>query len=282
MDDPKPRDDELDAAGLTDVGLVRKENQDHFLFATLHKTVRVGTTSLPNPSALETVSERVASITMVADGVGGSEGGEATSRITIETVTSYVNRTMQCYYRAGELDDDAFLTELRAAALATHDAVSERAVELGLARMATTLTLGLAVWPRFFLLQVGDSRCYRLRAGKLELLTQDQTMAQALADQGVIQPADVARSPFRNVLASAIGREAAPAVTGHDLKRGDVVLMCSDGLTKHVSDEQIRNRLETLTSSKEGCRQLVSDALAGGGTDNVTVLIVRNVSLPAT
>jgi protein phosphatase len=278
--EPKPRDDELDAAGLTDVGKVRKENQDHFLFGTLHKTIRVRTTSLAAPEALQTLSERLASVTMVADGVGGGEGGEAASRTTIETLTAYVNHTMQCYYRANHGDDDAFLEELQAAARTCHDTVTARAREIGLDKMATTLTLGLAVWPRLFLLQVGDSRCYVLREGELVQLSRDQTMAQALVDSGVIKPSDIERSPFRNVLSSAIGRGAAPEVSQHHISRGDILLFCTDGLTKHVSDEQIRQRLLAMRSSQEGCRQLVDDALAGGGSDNVTVLIVRVVDSP--
>ena len=275
--DPKPRDDELDAAGLTDIGKVRSENQDHFLFATLHKTIKIRHTSLPGAEALEVLSQRLASVAMVADGVGGTEGGEAASRTTVETVTAYVNHTMGCYYQAKHEDDAAFLEELKAAAATCHETVTAQAREIKLDRMATTLTLALAVWPKMYLLQVGDSRGYLLRDGELTMLTRDQTMAQALVDSGAIKPADVARSPFRNVLSSAIGRGPAPEISQHDLRLGDTLLLCSDGLTKHVPDQQIRHRLRSMTSSQDGCRMLVDDALAGGGSDNITVLIVRTV-----
>jgi protein phosphatase len=92
----------------------------------------------------------------------------------------------------------------------------------------------------------------------------------------------MARSPFANVLASAIGSSADPVVTLHDIQPGDVTMLCTDGLTKHVSLERIQQRLSDIPSAEEGCRALVDDALQDGGTDNVTVLIARTkVKTPA-
>src|SRR4026208_864609 len=98
---PKPRDEDLDFFGLTDRGLVRKDNQDHFLVTTLHKTMRVHVTSLPNPELLEIPSQRIASMGVVWDGVGGLSGGEAASRSAVEAITGYITNTMQCFF-AGE------------------------------------------------------------------------------------------------------------------------------------------------------------------------------------
>ena len=105
----RPRDDELDVFGLTHVGKVRRENQDHFLFCTVHKSLRVVTTSLSDPEVLEIPSQRLASMFMVADGVGGREGGEAASRVTVETMALYATHAMRCYFRANEADDSEFL-----------------------------------------------------------------------------------------------------------------------------------------------------------------------------
>jgi serine/threonine protein phosphatase PrpC len=276
----KPRDDEIEVHGLTHVGRVRTVNQDHFLFSTLHKTMRVRVTSLPTPELLELPGERLASLFMVADGVGGSEEGEEASRLALETVSAYVTRTMQCYYRSPASDDRAFLAALEEMARTCHDTVVERARELGVRKMSTTLTLGLAVWPRLYLLHVGDSRCYRYRAGALERLTSDQTMAQALVDSGALRPDQVDRSPLRHVLASAIGSTSMPALTLHDLRHGDVLLACTDGLTRHVSDARIAERLGGMASSAQACQALLDEALEAGGTDNVTVLVVRSVVRP--
>jgi protein phosphatase len=144
--------------------------------------------------------------------------------------------------------------------------------------MATTLTLWLGVWPRADLLQIGDSRCYLLRNGTLTQISRDQTLAQDLVDQGAITRTDAHHTRWANVLASAIGGpQAAPVVTRLEQVWGDVGLLCSDGLTKHVSDERIRERLLSMTSAKQACESLLQDALDAGGSDNVTVLVGRSV-----
>lgn len=274
---PKPRDEDLDFFGLTDRGLVRPDNQDHFLVTTLHKTMRVHTTSLPNPELLEIPSQRLASIGMVCDGVGGHAGGEVASRAAVEAIAGYVTNTMQCFFATDTSDDTVLLDSLRDAATRTHELVAHRARESGDRKgMATTLTMYIAVWPALYLLQVGDSRCYRFRADHLEQLTRDQTMAQDLVDSGVLKPEHAKRSPFANVLSSSLGGSTwVPEVSKTDLKTGDVLVLCTDGLTKHVSEEQVAERIRTMTSSEQAVRALVADTMAGGASDNVTVLVLR-------
>lgn len=274
---PKPRDEDLDLFGLTDRGLVRPDNQDHFLVTTLHKTMRVHSTSLPNPELLEIPSQRLASIGMVCDGVGGHSGGEEASRSAVEAIAGYVTNTMQCFFAMDTSDDTVLLDSLRDAATRTHELVAHRAKESGDRKgMATTLTMYIAVWPALYLLQVGDSRCYRFRADTLEQLTRDQTMAQELVDSGVLKPEQAKKSPFANVLSSSLGGSTwVPEVSKTDLKTGDILVLCTDGLTKHVSEEQIAERIRTMTSSEQAVRALVADTMAGGGTDNVTVLVLR-------
>ena len=274
---PKPRDEELDLFGITDRGLVRKDNQDHFLITTLHKTMRVHTTSLPNPELVEIPSQRIASLAMVCDGVGGHAGGEHASRAAIEAIAGYVTHTMQCFFSGEHSEDQEFLDALRDAAKRSHELIADRAQESGDRKgMATTLTMFVAVWPSLYLLQVGDSRCYRFRQGELTRLTRDQTMAQDLLDSGVLSPEQAARSPYASVLSSSLGGATwMPEVSRSDLKVGDVLVLCTDGLTKHVSDEQIAARLREMTSSEQVARALLADALAAGGTDNITVLVLR-------
>ncbi|HEX9893453.1 MAG TPA: protein phosphatase 2C domain-containing protein [Gemmatimonadales bacterium] len=276
---PKPRDEDLDFFGLTHPGRVRKENQDHFLYCTLHKTMRVWGTSLPNPELLELPSQRLASFGLVADGVGGRAGGETASRAALEAIATYVTHTMQAFYTGDSRNQDLFLTQLTDGARRTHDAVVARARESGEPQgPATTLTAMIAIWPNLFVLHVGDSRCYRFRDGVIQQLTRDQTMAQDLVDSGVL-PADRARkSPFAHVLSSSLGGQTTePVVTKSDLRLGDVIVMCTDGLTKHVSDERIAERLRTLQTSEQACRDLVEEALEAGGSDNVTVLVLRAI-----
>ena len=144
--------------------------------------------------------------------------------------------------------------------------------------MATTLTLYLGHWPRAYLLQVGDSRCYLLRGDELTQITRDQTMAQELIDLGVLTRADASGTRFEHTLSSSIGgRQTAPVVTRIGLDWDTIVLLCSDGLTRHVSDERIRERLRGMTSARQVCEDLVQDALEGGGSDNITVIVRRAV-----
>jgi serine/threonine protein phosphatase PrpC len=275
---PKPRDEELDFFGLTHPGLVRQGNQDHYLVSTLHKTARVRATSLPNPELFELPSQRIASFGMVADGVGGHHGGETASRAAIESITEYVKETMNAFYAADENDEQSFFSALQDAAATCHRSVIERAQASGQPTAATTLTLFVAVWPSLYILHVGDSRMYLYRKGSLQQLTRDQTMAQDLVDLGALPKAAASRSPLAHVLTSAMGgSEASPDVTRVEVRWGDALLLCTDGLTKHVSDERIAERMRTMTSAEQVVRTLVDDALAGGGTDNVTVLVVAGV-----
>jgi serine/threonine protein phosphatase PrpC len=272
----RPRDRELDLFGLTHRGKVRKENQDHFLLATVHHQIAIHGTSLPHPDELPLRGERLATIMLVADGVGGSAAGGDASKLAAETVARYVASTLNCYHTAGSAAEGEFLSALRAAALEAHAAV-RGAADAEARTMATTLTLAMPVWPWAYVLQVGDSRCYYYWDGELRQVTRDQTVAQDLVDGGVLKPERVSTSPFSRVLASAIGGdEASPVVSRLDIRqRGCVLLLCSDGLTTHLSDADIAEQLRRMTSSEQLCRALLELALERGGTDNVTVVAGR-------
>jgi serine/threonine protein phosphatase PrpC len=273
----KPRDDEIDVYGLTHPGKVRKDNQDHFLICSLRKQVVVNLTSLPEADQLTSGTERLAFLAMVADGVGAAAKGEAASRTAVEAVMQYVNRSMHCYYAAGSTDDQEFFEALDEATRRGHAELLRRGSEDPDYRgMATTLTLFLGVWPKAYLLQVGDSRCYLLRRGELTQITRDQTMAQELIDRGVLTHADAAKTRLAHTLSSSIGGpQTEPVVTRMDSDWGNILLLCSDGLTRDVGDDRIRDRLRAMTSAKQACEDLLEDALKGGGTDNITIIVAR-------
>jgi protein phosphatase len=163
--------------------------------------------------------------------------------------------------------------------------VSVESAIRGDGRMATTLTFGIVVWPWLYVLQVGDSRAYFCCNGTMRQITRDQTVAQDLVDQGVLTPDKAAKSPYTHVLSSAIGGSTAvPVVTRIDV-RGDrpVVLLCSDGLTKHISDREIEQHILGLESSEQLCRALLELALERGGSDNITIVVGRvRTSAPPT
>lgn len=275
----KPRDDEVDFYGMTHTGKTRAVNQDHFLICSLRKQVQVHHTSLPSADELQMTGERMAFLAVVADGVGGGTKGEAAARLALETVTKYATLSMRCYHDLDTTDDQAFLDSLQEAAWACHaSVVAEAEADPDRKGMATTLTLWLAVWPRAYLLQVGDSRFYTFRDDKLTMISRDQTMAQELIDQGVLTNSTAVNTKWAHVLSSSIGgQQTAPIVIRLDQDWNNISLLCSDGLTKHVSDDRIAERLRGMTSAKQVCQDLVQDALNDGGTDNITIIVGRDV-----
>ena len=274
----RPTDDELDLFGITHKGKVRTENQDHYLIATVHPQVVIHNTSLQSATELPLRGTRLASVFVLADGVGGAADGSEAARLATEAVMRYVSSTLRSYHAAGLSSDEELLAALRAAALEAHDAVkSESALRSDHRTMATTLTVGVVIWPWAYVVQVGDSRCYIFVDGKLKQITRDQTVGQALVDQGVMPADRLEKSPLKHVLASAIGAdEALPDVTRVSLKeRGALILLCSDGLTKHVSDEEIEAAVKTMTACKPLCTDLLNLALERGGSDNITIVAGR-------
>jgi serine/threonine protein phosphatase PrpC len=275
----RPKDLELDLFGLTHIGRVRKENQDHFMLCTVHPQVVVHGTSLPNADALPLRGERLATYMLVADGVGGGAGGGDASRLAVEAIMQYVASSLRSYHAAGGAggaDDTEFYEAMTAAALEAHAAVREKQQDNPDAKMATTLTLAVAVFPWMYVTQVGDSRCYRYWEGELLQVTRDQTIAQGLVDQGILPAERVSTSPFSHVLASAIGgEEAMPVVSRVDIPRGCVLLLATDGLTKHVPDAEIKTQIEAMTSSEQLCRSLLDLTLERGGSDNITLIAAR-------
>jgi serine/threonine protein phosphatase PrpC len=277
--DRKPLDSELDLYAMTHIGKVRTVNQDHFLVCSMRKQIDVLMSSLPELDRREWGPDRLALLAMVADGVGGGATGEEASRLAVELVTEYLAQSMRCYSTADETDEIAFTKALELAALECHRRILQRAADdPNLHGMATTLTLWIGVWPRSYLLQVGDSRCYVLHNGELTQISRDQTMAQELIDLGVLARDDAPKTRWANVLSSSLGGPQTEPVV-HRLKQswGNVGMLCSDGLTKHVPDEKIRDRLRAMTSARQACETLVQDALDGGGTDNITVVIGRTL-----
>jgi PPM family protein phosphatase len=146
--------------------------------------------------------------------------------------------------------------------------------------MGTTLTMCLVLWPVLYVAHVGDTRCYLLRSGKLTRLTTDHTLAQKIATADA--PVDP-ESQLNHVLWNSLGGSAEipqPEMAKIDLELGDRLLLCSDGLTKHVSDEQIAACLSTEVPNPAKCARLVEYANAGGGSDNVTVVVASVTATP--
>lgn len=274
--DRLPRQEDIDVFGMTHPGKVRSTNADQFLILSLHKVVHVHGSSLPADHLQYGSDEPKGYLFVVADGVGSGRGGEQASETAVFRVAHYAGQCGNLYYGYRPEAAQQFLEVLREAVRRAHSDVREDGERRGPAGMATTLTMVAVFWPMAYLVHVGDSRCYRLRDGELQRLTHDQTMAQALVDAGALTVSKGEMSPLKHVLTSAIGAdEASPEVVMDQLRWDDVMLLCSDGLTKHVSDEEIHAELAAHRSAKETVERLVNLALERGGSDNVTVVIGR-------
>jgi len=266
----------VDAFGLTDRGLVRDGNEDHFVIAQVNKSIEVRQTSLPPDDVGKQFEAAAAYLFAVADGVGGRPEGDLASGRTLSAMLSYLGKAASCFQGLDANAEEALLEKLEAAIREVHEGLVEEYSGITNKLPATTLTMVLLVWPRAYHVQVGDSRAYVRRGGRLQRLTRDQTLGEYMVSLGAWTDEQAAKSPAAANLSSAIGgSELLPVVGLIDLTPGDTLLLCTDGLTKHVSDEQIDATLARADSSVSTSTSLVNDALAGGGTDNVTVVVVR-------
>ena len=266
----------VDAFGLTDRGLVRDANEDHFVIAQVNKSIEVRQTSLPPDDVGRHFETAAAYLFAVADGVGGRPEGDLASGRTLSAMLSYLAKAASCFQGLNATAEEALLEKLEAAVRDVHEGLVDEYGGVTSKLPATTLTLVLLVWPRAYHIQVGDSRAYVRRGGRLQRLTRDQTLGEYMVSLGEWTDEQAAKAPAAANLSSAIGgSELLPVVGLIDLTPGDTLLLCTDGLTKHVSDEQIDSTLARSDSAVSTSTKLVEDALAGGGTDNVTVLVVR-------
>jgi len=266
----------VDAFGLTDRGLVRDGNEDHFVIAQVNKSIEVRQTSLPPDDVDRQFETTAAYLFAVADGVGGRPEGDLASGRTLSAMLRYLGKAASCFQGLDTNAEEALLEKLETAVRDVHEGLIGEYGGYTSKLPATTLTLVLLVWPRAYHIQVGDSRAYVRRGGRLQRLTRDQTLGEYMVSLGAWTDEQASRAPAAANLSSAIGgSELLPVVGLIDLAPGDTLLLCTDGWTKHLSDEQIEATLARADSAVSTSTKLVEDALAAGGTDNVTVVVVQ-------
>ncbi|MCZ7682591.1 MAG: protein phosphatase 2C domain-containing protein [Sandaracinaceae bacterium] len=268
--------------GISDVGKVRKHNEDSFLVAQLERSMRVYQSSRPVSDGSKVKGPPQGWLLMVADGMGGHAAGEVASAMTIDALARYAFTLMPWSLPRSKDDSRILAAGLREAVKQCQEQVRQAAATgTGKHGMGTTLTMAYVTWPNLFVVHVGDSRMYAFREGQLHQVTRDHTLAQQLVDSKVMSEAEAETSDFSNILVNAVGGDSDELrVELHHamLFPSDVVLLCSDGLTKHVPRERIAEALSSVAQGTEvqvAARSLIDQALAEGGTDNVTVVIAR-------
>jgi serine/threonine protein phosphatase PrpC len=260
------------AAAITDRGRKRASNEDAFGYSVEH------------------------GVYIVCDGMCGAAAGEIASSLAVDEVLRLVAERREAGRESGREPQNGaapgHLPQLFAeeAVVAANQAIHSRSQRnVRLSGMGTTL-VGLLASPfeddsRIWILNVGDSRCYRLRNQRIEQCTQDHSLVEEQIRLGRMTRAEAARSPLRNVITRALGTQVSvtPDVTETKVEPGDLFLLCSDGLTRELSDEKIESILNTPigglnpspASLDELCTRLVQAANKAGGHDNITCLIVR-------
>jgi PPM family protein phosphatase len=267
---------QVDVSGLSDPGKVRARNEDHFIVTRIGRYLETTLTSLPQGEVPER-AEEVGYAMIIADGMGGHASGELASRMAITGLIKLVLARPDWIFRLDEtVAKDATQRSKRRVRHINSMLIEQGAHDPASRGMGTTLTAVRNLGRHLQIVHVGDSRAYLLREGCLHRLTRDHTYVQLLVDSGQLSKEEAASFGARHVLVNALGgfdEEVEVDVDQLELMSGDRVLLCSDGLTDLVDDDAIRQVLVESQTSAEAVRRLVDAALAGGGRDNVTVVV---------
>ncbi|WP_353267168.1 PP2C family serine/threonine-protein phosphatase [Gemmatimonas sp.] len=256
---------------LTDVGQSREHNEDTFLVANLES----GATLSFEEGVHEVTADAHGLLFLVADGMGGAASGELASSMAGQLVLEGLRDS---WSKATTPDVAAFAEALRDATVLANTRIHQHARENPEHRgMGTTATIAGLLGDRLFLVQVGDSRAYMVRDGLARQITKDQSLMQRLVEAGELTPEEAEVSDRRNIILQALGPEAQITVdlTHQQLRRGDTLILCSDGLSGLVRGEEIGALTTTEPDVRLVCRKLVDRANARGGPDNITVIAVR-------
>lgn len=241
-----------EVAGRTDVGAVRKTNQDAIGW-------RIS-------------ADQRQALLVLADGMGGYQGGEIASRIAVETVEEVLAPRMSSV--PGRTDDPDEVIQA-AINLANERIQDLRVADPDLAKMGTTLVIAWVIDGDARIAHLGDSRCYLIHRGQLQCQTRDDTVVQNMLDDGSIQPDDVPHVPFRNVLTRALGASSAIASFRRlRLERDDGLLLCSDGLTNALSEDQWLPLVSAQVTPEDKVQALMDACLENEAADNVSVVLM--------
>jgi serine/threonine protein phosphatase PrpC len=260
----------LTVVGQTDVGLVRKTNEDAFVIADLTGGSLVDGQRI----ARFEVGQRGV-LLAVSDGMGGHQAGEVASALVVESL----RRSMAQQSRLGPID-----ALLEKAALRANREVWEAAHVPGREKMGATLTAVFIHDTTAYIAEVGDSRAYLVRSGQIKQVTRDQSYVQLMVDSGAMSTEEAKRSELSSVILQAMGlNESVQVAIGRlALCQGDCFVLCSDGLSSLVHADEIREIVLKAGPLEAVCGKLVELAIERGGDDNITVIVagVRG-SLPA-
>jgi len=256
--------------GRTDVGRTREHNEDAFVVADLTR----GTSSLEPELLTHTVGDH-GTLFMVADGMGGAAAGEIASAMAIDVVLEELTAALSGDERP---TDAVFAAAIKRATAAANAHIHTFALEHPEFRgMGTTATVAGVLGDTLYLAQVGDSRAYLVRNGVGRQITKDQSLMQKLIEAGELTEEEAEQSERRNIILQALGPEATIKVdlTHQPVRRGDLLVLCSDGLSGQVRGDEITRIVTEEGSLASACERMIDRANEMGGPDNITVIVAR-------
>ena len=267
----------MDCFGLTDSGLKRPTNQDHYLIADLNKSMRIHDTSLTLDSETRVYGGSQGKLLVVADGMGGEAEGERACTIAVDQLTTYVLNSLSWCFRLEEDSEHDFEDHLKEALESCQKSIQDVVADHPeMHSMGTTMTMVYIVWPRAFVVHVGDSRCYLLRNS--ELYT-DNGRSYCERNHGRDGKDDSRRSATLTHGPCPVERtwrrsnELAVDVYKLTLECDDVLLLCTDGLYNMVPHETLQELLNSNRRAESACRKLIDLANQNGGKDNITAVV---------
>jgi protein phosphatase len=274
---PAARHLTVTAFGVTDKGKVRSVNEDQYLIAELTKAMRLWQTSLPEPKLQ--VGEERAHLFLVADGMGGHSAGERASELAVAAIENFTLNSFKWFFGAGGAEARKVLAQFQSAFGHADARIAEEAAENPELRgMGTTVTMAFQLGSQVCVVHAGDSRAYLYRDGELLQLTEDHTLVADMVRTGVLQPEQVAGHRLRHVITNVVGGpEPGVKVEARalEVRAGDRLLLCTDGLTEMITDEAIAVLLGKEASAEAAAKALLARALEGAATDNITVVVAR-------
>jgi protein phosphatase len=267
----------VDVAGRSHPGKVRPNNEDQYLAVRRYRGREILLSSAP--SVLPEAPDDHAYVLAVADGMGGHNFGEIASLLTMRIGWELGGAEIKWPVRINEREAEEFRQKVELFFRLIDEALhTEVLANPRLTGMGTTLTICYSTGPELFVAHAGDSRAYLYGGGSLRRLTRDHTLGQFLVDTGSADPDSPRVKKMRHVLTNYLGGNQEGVVVDvehHRLADGDRLLLCTDGLTDMVSEEEIARLLDRFPSPDDACRALVDLALEHGGKDNVTVVLAR-------